>query len=106
MNKLNATIIASWLVALGALTTLAIKFYNVTHIIVIHFDAIKGIDFLGTRGDALRIGFLGLAFVVVNTILVKLFEHRERMLAWTIAGATLGIAAIELLAAIVIVVNN
>lgn len=106
MNKLNAILIASWMIAMGALATLFIKFYNVTHTIVIHFDAVKGIDFLGTRGDALRIGFLSLAFVAVNTVLIKLFEHRERMLAWAIAGATLGIAAIELLAAIVIVVNN
>ena len=106
MNRLNAALFASWLVALGTLATLTIKFYNVSHTIVIHFDAIKGIDFLGTRGDALRIGFLGLAFVAVNTALVKLFEHRERMLAWAIAGATLGIMAIELLAAIVIVLNN
>ncbi len=106
MNKLNAVLAGGWLLAIGAFATLYIKFYNVTHTIVIHFDAIKGIDFLGTRGDAMRIGLLGLAFVVANTVLVKLFEHRERMLAWAIAGATLGIALLELLAAIVIVVNN
>lgn len=85
---------------------LSIKFYNATHTIVIHFDAAKGIDFLGTRGDAIRVGILGIALVIVNTIVVKLFEHRERILAWAIAGVTLGLMVVELIAVIVIVINN
>jgi hypothetical protein len=106
VNKLNALLLAGWLVALGTFAALYIKFYNVTHTIVIHFDAAKGIDFLGTRGDVIRIGLLGIALVIVNTALVKLFEHRERMLAWAITGATFGILVIVLIAAMVIVVNN
>lgn len=106
MNKLNAVLLASWLVALGAFATLYIKFYNATHTIVIHFDAAKGIDFLGTRGDVFRIGILGIAIAIVNTILTSFLRTRNRMLAWIVAATTAGIVLIGLIAAVVIVVNN
>ena len=65
------------------------KFIAVNNPIIIHFDAYKGIDFLGSRINIFGLFFTTLIIFLINLVLSNILFYRERMLSYIFAAATL-----------------
>ncbi len=81
-------------------------FYDVTHLLIVHFDAFRGIDFLGTRRDVFGVAATALAVNAVNAFLAGAFWKRYPFLSAVIAGATLVFSIFVAATLGLIVVNN
>lgn len=81
-------------------------FYDVTHLLIVHFDAFRGIDFLGTRRDVFGIAATAFAAYAMNALLAGAFWKRYPFLAATAAWATLAFSALVALTLGLIVANN
>ncbi|KKU93876.1 MAG: hypothetical protein UY26_C0003G0024 [Candidatus Jorgensenbacteria bacterium GW2011_GWA1_48_13] len=66
--------------------------------LILHFDKLKGIDFLGEKSDVWGIWAGGFALLVLNSLLASVFFHRERVLAYVFAGVNLLFAVLVLVA--------
>jgi len=74
--------------------------------LIIHFDAYKGIDFLGNRFDVLGILAVATTMFLVNLFLARFVFDRQRFLSYTLAYITLAIAILILIAVSVIIAIN
>ena len=83
-----------------------IVFYDVDHILVVHFDAFRGIDFLGTKDYIFGFAGTGLGMVLINMILAWFLRERDRFLSWALACGGLGIALLSLASVLAIAWNN
>lgn len=81
-------------------------FYDVTHLLIVHFDAFRGIDFLGTRRDVFGIAATAFAAYAMNALLAGAFWKRYPFLAATAAWATLAFALLVGVTLGLIVANN
>lgn len=81
-------------------------FYNVTHLLIVHLDAFRGIDFLGTRKDVFGIAATAFAAYATNAILAGAFWKRYPFLAATTAWATFALSVLVGTALGLIVANN
>ncbi len=96
----------SWLfIAVAGLRAYG-AFANVKHLLIVHFDAFRGIDFLGSRRDVFGIVLTAFAASALNFLLAKTFQSRSRFLAAAIAYSTLVFAVFVLAAISMIVANN
>ncbi len=106
MKRLNLTFYLSGLFIVSAFITAFAAFYNVDHIIIVHFDAIKGIDFLGTKYDILGVWLIGFSIAVINGLLSRMLFSRDQFLAWGLALVNVVLAFLMLVAIVVIILNN
>lgn len=60
-----------------------------SNVLAIHFDAFKGVDFFGSRGDIFNIMIIAAIVWAINAVLAELMYHREKFLSYVIGGATL-----------------
>lgn len=81
-------------------------FYDVTHLLIVHFDAFRGIDFLGTRRDVFGIAATAFAAYAMNALLAGAFWKRYPFLATTAAWATLAFSLLVGITLGLIVANN
>ncbi len=74
--------------------------------LILHFNAGKGIDLVGSRLEAF--GALGLIVVIflVNAVLAREIYYRERFLSYLIAFITFSVTVFALIAAGVLVSVN
>ncbi len=101
----TAAYISSTVLALTALAAGYFYLQNSGQVIVIHFNAFRGIDFLGARADVLGIGFTALFINLLNIALSKFLQSRDKFLAAALAAANLALM-IFALAAVVPVLGN
>ena len=83
-----------------------VKLAHVESLIIIHFLAGRGADFLGDRGDALAMLLSGIAMALINYCLALTLLHRNRLLAHLISILTILLALLILIAIIVIINVN
>ena len=76
------------------------------NVLVVHFDAFRGIDFLGQKSDVYGIIGLGAVLSVINFMLSRVLHSRDKFLARLTAFASVSISALIFIAALVIVSNN
>ncbi len=74
--------------------------------LIIHFDAFKGIDFLGDRFDVFSILIVALAIVLINLFLAEFIFDRQRFLSFVLAYVGLAVSALTLIAISVIISIN
>lgn len=74
--------------------------------LIIHFDAFKGIDFLGDRFDVFNILIVALAIVLINLFLAEFIFDRQRFLSFAFAFIGLAISILILIAISVIIAVN
>lgn len=97
---------------IGALLTIAAGLWayftigGARHVLIVHFDAFNGIDFLGTRRDVLGIALSAAVMNAVNFLLGNAFYSRERFVAWMIAAVNLLVSICVLAVIGIIIVNN
>jgi len=80
------------------------KLGSTTMPLIIHFEADKGVDFLGGRLEVFGILFSGLIMILINLFLVDFLYHRERFLSHIFSFANL-LVAILILIAIAVIIN-
>ena len=83
-----------------------LQYGRLAPLIVIHFDALHGVDTFGTRASVWGVWFLGLAINIVNALLAYEFYHRERVLSYLYLGANVLVSLIVLIAVGVVVSIN
>ncbi|MDP3052404.1 MAG: hypothetical protein Q8N22_00395 [bacterium] len=74
--------------------------------LIIHFDAFKGIDFLGDRFDVLKILIVALVIILINLFLAEFIFDRQRFLSFVFAYVGLVTSALTLIAIAVIISIN
>lgn len=79
---------------------------DVKSLIIIHFLARRGADFLGNRADALGILVSGFVMTGINYALTATLYNRNRLLAHLISILTMLITLLILITIIVIITVN
>jgi hypothetical protein len=83
-----------------------LRLAEITTPLIIHFDAYKGIDFLGDRGDIFKILIVALTIFLLNLILAEFIFDRQRFLSFTFAFINLVISILILISISVIISVN
>lgn len=82
------------------------KFIAVNNPIIVHFDAYRGIDFLGSRINIFGIFFTALVVFLINLVLSNILFYRERILSYIFASATLFFIVLVLVSVAAIISVN
>jgi len=106
----NRNFIVIFGVSLGLLILTAgvafIRFGEITTPLIIHFDAFKGIDFLGDRFDVSNILIVALVMILINLFLAEFIFDRQRFLSYVFAYVSLAVSILILIAVSVIIGIN
>lgn len=106
----NKSLLIIFGLSFGVLVLTAIIVYvrlaEVTTPLIIHFDAYKGIDFLGNRIDVFNILIVAGVIFLINLILAELIFDRQRLLSFNFAFASLAVSILILIAILVIISVN
>lgn len=76
------------------------------NLIVVHFLARRGVDFLGDRGDVLGMLTTGLVLTAINAALASALYTRRRVMAYHMGIITMLITFLILIAVIAIISVN
>ena len=77
-----------------------------SQLLVVHFDAFRGIDFLGDKFDVFNVLWIGLLVTLVNFFLSAALYYRERFLSYLIEYFNIFFALLILIAVAVIISVN
>lgn len=90
------------------LTTIIVylRLVEITTPLIIHFDAYKGIDFLGNRIDVFNILIIAGVMFLINFVLAELIFDRQRLLSFNFAFVSLAVSVLILIAISVIISVN
>mgnify|MGYP001572255989 CR=1 FL=1 len=83
-----------------------IQLAEITTPLIIHFDAYKGIDFLGDKFDVFKILAVALTVFSINFILAEFIFYRQRFLSFVFAYASLATSVLTSIAITVIISVN
>ena len=75
-------------------------------LIILHFQALRGADVLGSKKDVLGILLAGVAIAAFNFLLGSVFYNRRRYLSQLLAVITILVSFLILLAVIAIISVN
>lgn len=106
----DAYIRTAFFAAVGVIALSFVLVYRfaarVHHLLVIHFDRFRSINFLGSTNDLLSIWIVGLIVAIVNTLFVGFWYRRDKVVARILAFVTLMFQGLILLALGVIMSVN
>ncbi|OGY63043.1 MAG: hypothetical protein A2745_03570 [Candidatus Harrisonbacteria bacterium RIFCSPHIGHO2_01_FULL_44_13] len=103
---LRTAFIASFLSVFLGLAVIYVGLSDISHLLIIHFDSYRGIDFLGSKGDVLGILIAALAINFVNLFLTEVFYRREKFLSYILAFSSVFLSLLILIAVVVIIKVN
>lgn len=106
MDKLRILFAFSSLALVSAILVAYFAFINTSHVLVVHFNALNGINYLGTRADVFGIGAVAFVINLVNVSLARFLYQREKIFAYILAVANTVFMALVFAAIVVIAVNN
>lgn len=75
-----------------------VNILDAANVLVIHFDAFKGVDFFGGKSDVYDIIVTAAIVWLINISMAQMFYYREKFLSYVIAGSTLVYMVLILLA--------
>lgn len=79
---------------------------GINHLLIIHFDSYRGIDFLGSKGDLFGVLVAGLFINAVNLFLAWALYNREKFLSRLLGLSSSFVSLLILIAAVVIIKVN
>lgn len=91
---------------LGSFVLSIFKLNNLSYPVILHFDAFRGVDFIGDMTDFWSIWASGLFITIINTWLGETLFHRERFLAYLFLSANVLIALLILIISGVVIGAN
>lgn len=74
--------------------------------LVIHFDAYKGIDYLGSGWDIFGLILAGFGLIGLNAFLTDILCQKERLLAYILTFSTIILSVLIFIGVSVILGNN
>ena len=86
---LASTFAASAFLWVAAFSLAYVNTLDAANVLAIHFDASKGVDFFGGKGDIFNIMIIAAIVGGINAVLAELMYRREKFLSYVIGGATL-----------------
>jgi hypothetical protein len=106
----NKSLLIIFGISFGVLVLTAIIAYlslaEVTTPLIIHFDAYKGIDFLGGKIDVYNILIVAAVIFLINFILAEFIFDRQRLLSYNFALVGLAVSVLILITILVIISVN
>lgn len=106
----NKSLLIIFGVSFGILVLTGIIAYlnlaEITTPLIIHFDAYKGIDFLGNKIDVFNILIVAGVIFLINLILAELIFDRQRLLSFNFAFVSLVVSVLIFIAILVIISIN
>lgn len=91
-------------ILVAAFAAAYINFGNITHLLIVHFDAYRGIDFLGAKGDVFGVIFTAFIIAAINFWLAEMMGRREKFFAYLFAAGSLFLAVL-ILAGVIAIIN-
>jgi len=83
-----------------------LRLVEITTPLIIHFDAYRGIDFLGDRFDVLKILTVAWMMFLINSILAEFIFDRQRFLSLVLVYVNLATSVLTSIAIAVIISVN
>jgi len=84
----------------------ATKINSLNYPSIIHFDKIKGVDFLGDKTDFVVINLLGLFFIVLNYFLTLNIFLKDQTTSYILIVVNILISLLLFIFTIIIIYNN
>ncbi len=103
---LRAVFVLSFLVLIFALAEILLQLNKLSVPLIIHFDAYRGIDFLGGKMEIFGILISSFIVIFINFILSNFFYNREKFISYGLGLASLGLSILILIAVSVIMSVN
>lgn len=101
----SAFLLSLFLAVIG-FSVVYVKLSDVQHLLVIHFDSLQSIDFLGDKKDVFGIIISGAVLNIINFFLAAFFYYRERLLSYLLAFSGVLISLLILAALLAIIRVN
>lgn len=76
------------------------------HQVILHFDALKQPDFVGSRDSVVALLGTGGVMLIVNLFLARVFDRREHFVALILTNCSLLLSILLFIATSVIIANN
>ena len=105
-KKFNFILASAAALPVLAFAIFAVIFYDISHLIIVHFDAFNGIDFLGTKYDVFWMSGVAVVVALINLLLSRALFTRDKFLAWSLAIGNLALMVMFAAAVLVIIFNN
>ena len=83
-----------------------VRLADTEHLLIIHYKSQQGVDFLGSKKDALGILTSGLLIALINFVLASLIFNRNRLYSYLIGLMTIFISGLILITIVVIISIN
>lgn len=83
-----------------------VRLADIEHLIIIHFESLQGVDFLGSKREVVGILMTSLVLNVINFLLAAFLYNRQRLLSYLISLMNIFISLLILLTIIVIISVN
>ena len=96
----------SLILIIVAFSLFYIHLADIQHLIIIHFESLKGVDFLGNKGDVIGILITGLILNILNFLLASFYYTRNRLYSYLISLINIFISLLILITIIVIISVN
>lgn len=103
---LRVIIVLSFFILLVTALIFYLKLGATESLLIIHYEAEKGIDFLGSHNQVYGILLSAFAIIVINFLLADFLYKRERFLSYIFVFTSLALAILILIAISVIISVN
>lgn len=103
---LRVVFVLSFLVLIFALAEIFLQLNKLSVPLIIHFDAYRGIDFLGGKMEIFGILISSFVTIFINFIIGNFFYNREKFISYGLGLASLGLSILILIAVSVIMSIN
>ena len=98
--------LASAFFVLAAFIWAWFSFFKINHLLILHFDSYKGIDFLGDKNDVFSITGISLIVILINFLLAKQMYYKERFLSYFLSFGSSIFSLLILIGVFVIISIN
>jgi len=96
----------SLVVLVVAFSLFYVRLAEIEHLLIIHFESLRGVDFLGSKKEVVGILISGLVLNIINFLLAAFLYNRQRLLSYLIGFMNIFISFLILLTIIVIISVN
>lgn len=93
-------------ILIGAFVLAYANFGGTENLLVVHFDAYRGIDFLGSKADVFGIVGSSAAMLLINFWLAYIFYGRDRFFSYILTGVTVFLSLLILITILGIISIN
>lgn len=83
-----------------------VRLADIEHLIIVHFESLRGVDVLGSKKEMIGILISGLVLNLINFLLATFLYNRQRLLSYLIGLMNIFVSLLILLTIVVIISVN